>query len=291
MQIHYKFIKPSDPKSMTTAGQNRSDLQPLAITASQDFIAGMRRWDVFVRLGWFEVKRRYRRTIIGPLWGTLNLSVFILALGTVGGGLLNKNFSDYLPFLSTGMILWVFISTIIGESCSLFMSSQNLFRQMQFSYSSLAYALVWRNFIVFLHNLAAYFVFFILTVPHLITPWTLLAIPGVLFIIVNGVWVALLLGMICLRFRDLQQLVATFLQIGMFITPVFWPPESLDGIRRFIFVELNPLYYLMEVVRAPLLGTHPSLQVYLTAAFITIIGWTLTILFFGYFRKRIAYWA
>lgn len=276
---------------MTIASQDRSDLQPLTISAGQDFLIGLQRWDVFVRLGWFEVKRRYRRTIIGPLWGTLNLSVFILALGTVGGGLLNKNFSDYLPFLATGMIMWVFLSTVISESCSLFMASQNLFRQMQFSYSSLAYALVWRNFIVFLHNLAAYFVFFILTVPHLITPWTFLVIPGMLILIVNGVWAALLLGMICLRFRDLQQLVTTFLQIGMFITPVFWPPDSLDGVRRLIFVELNPLYSLMEVVRAPLLGTHPSLQVYLTAALITIIGWTLTILFFGYFRKRIAYWA
>lgn len=276
---------------MTIASQDHSDLQPLTITAGQDFLIGLQRWDVFARLGWFEVKRRYRRTIIGPLWGTLNLSVFILALGTVGGGLLNRNFSDYLPFLATGMIMWVFLSTVISESCSLFMSSQNLFRQMQFSYSSLAYALVWRNFIVFLHNLAAYFVFFILTVPHLITPWTFLVIPGMLILIVNGVWAALLLGMICLRFRDLQQLVTTFLQIGMFITPVFWPPDSLDGVRRLIFVELNPLYSLMEVVRAPLLGTHPSLQVYLTAALITIIGWTLTILFFGYFRKRIAYWA
>jgi ABC-type polysaccharide/polyol phosphate export permease len=97
--------------------------------------------------------------------------------------------------------------------------------------------------------------------------------------------------MICLRFRDLQQLVTTFLQIGMFITPVFWPPESLTGIRRFIFVELNPLYSMMEVVRAPLMGTPPTQLVYITAGLITIIGWTITLLFFGYFRKRIAYWA
>jgi ABC-type polysaccharide/polyol phosphate export permease len=276
---------------MNNAALDQADLQPLTISGRQDFFAGLRRWDVFTRLGWFEVKRRYRRTIIGPLWGTLNLSVFILALGTVGGGLLNKNFSEYLPFLAAGMIMWIFLSTIISESCSLFVSSQNLFKQMQFSYSSLAYALVWRNFIVFLHNLAAYFLFFVLTVPHLITPWTLLAIPGIAIVIVNGVWVALLFGMICLRFRDLQQLVTTFLQIGMFITPVFWTPDSLTGIRRFIFVELNPLYSMIEVVRAPLMGTPPAQLAYITAGLITIIGWTITLLFFGYFRKRIAYWA
>lgn len=276
---------------MTSAGQIVDTLKPLAITAEEDLLDGLRRWDVFVRLGWFEVKRRYRRTIIGPLWGTLNLSVFILALGTVGGGLLNRTFSDYLPFLSTGMILWVFISTIISESASLFISSHSLFRQMQFSYSILAYALVWRNFVVFLHNLGVYFLVFSLTVPHLITGWTLLVIPGIFIVLLNGVWAALLLGMICLRFRDLQQVITTFLQIGVFVTPVFWPPESLGGVRRLIFVELNPLYSLMEVVRAPLLGTPASLLVYLTAIGITFMGWLLTYLFFRYFRKRIAYWA
>ncbi len=276
---------------MNTAEQFNSELEPLAITARQDCLAGLRRWDVFARLGWFEVKRRYRRTIIGPLWGTLNLAVFILALGSVGGGLLGKNMSEYLPFLATGMIMWVFISTIISESCSLFVASQNLFRQMQFSYSTLAYALVWRNFIVFLHNIAVYFILIILLAPHLLTPWTLLAIPGIMLIILNGVWISLLLGMICLRFRDLQQLVATFIQIGMFITPVFWPPESLNGIRRMIFVDLNPLYSLMEVVRSPLLGVPATESLYIAAVIVTVVGWTITFLFFGQFRKRIAYWA
>ncbi len=276
---------------MTPAGQIDPGLKPLAVTAAEDLLDGLKRWDVFARLGWYEVKRRYKRTIIGPLWGTLNLSVFILALGTVGGGLLNRNFSDYLPFLATGMILWVMVSTIIAESSTLFISSHSLFRQMRFSYSILAYALVWRNFVVFLHNLGAYFLVFAITVPHLITWWTLLAIPGLFILLLNSVWAALLLGMICLRFRDLQQLIATFLQIGIFVTPVFWPPESLSGIRRLIFVELNPLYSLMEVVRAPLLGTVATPRVYWTAAAITIIGWTVTFIFFRAFRKRIAYWA
>jgi len=276
---------------MSNTGQIQSDLQPLVMSGRQDFVAGLRRWHVFARLGWFEVKRRYRRTIIGPLWGTLNLSVFILALGTVGGGLLNKTFSAYLPFVATGMIMWVFISTIVSESCSLFMSNHNLFRQMQFSYSTLAYALVWRNVIVLLHNLAAYFVIMLLFVPGLVTPWTLLAIPGLMLTAFNAVWIALLFGMVCLRFRDLQQLVTTILQIGMFITPVFWTPDSLGGIRHLVFVQLNPLYSLMEVVRAPLMGVPASAQVYITAIIIAIVGSSLTYAFFGYFRKRIPYWA
>jgi ABC-type polysaccharide/polyol phosphate export systems, permease component len=83
-------------------------------------------------------------------------------------------------------------------------------------------------------------------------------IPGLFLIAVNAVWVALLLGMACVRFRDIQQLVISLLQISMFVTPVFWPPHLLTGTTKLVFVQLNPLYSFIEVVRAPLLGQTPS---------------------------------
>jgi ABC-type polysaccharide/polyol phosphate export permease len=273
------------------AEQIHADLQPLIISAEQDFFTGLERWDIFARLGWLEVKRRYRRTILGPFWGTANLTVFILAMGTVGGGIFGRSLADYLPFLATGMIVWVLISTIINESCSLFITSQNLYRQIQFNYSVLAYALVWRNVIVFLHNVVPYFIIVALLVPHFITLWTLMVIPGIFIIVLNGIWIALFLGLVCLRFRDLQQLVTTFIQIGLFITPILWHPNSLHGIRHIIFVNANPLYNLMEVARAPLLGEAPSMTVYGAVVVITILGWVMTFSFFRYFRKRISYWA
>lgn len=276
---------------MTTSGQHRSDLRPLTMSAGEDLLAGAFNWGVFTRLGWLEVKRRYRRTVIGPLWGSINLTVFVLALGTVGGGLLDKNFAEYLPFLAAGMIVWFWLSSTINESCTLFIAAATLFRQMQFSYSTLALALVWRNFVAFLHNIAIYFIAILLFVPHHLTLQTLWVVPGVIVVLFNSVWVALLLGMLCLRFRDLQQMVATFVQIAMFITPIFWPPDKLDGIRRLIFVDLNPLYSLIEIVRAPLLGTGPEFVAVAGAVVITVVGWSITFVLFGVFRRRIAYWA
>lgn len=274
------------------SAQNSSGLRPLVTLARHDLINGMRRWDVFTRLGWLDIKRRYRRTMIGPLWGTLNLTVFIVAMGTVGGGLFNQNVADYLPFLAAGMIAWVLISSIITEACSLFIVGQSLVSQMKLDYSILVYALVWRNFITFLHNVGAFFVVVLIFVPSHLTLWTLLIIPGILILLLNGVWMTLLLGMVCLRFRDLQQAVATFMQIGLFITPVLWPPESLQGTtRRFIFVDCNPFHYLIEIIRAPLLGTFPNLQALLSAIVMLVAGSVLTYFVFDYFRKRIAYWA
>ena len=265
--------------------------RPVHVTATQDLLGGLQRTELWGRLGWLDVKRRYRRTIIGPFWTSVTLTIYVLSVGTVGVALWKQNIYDYLPFLASGMIMWTMVSSIIVESCTLLVSGQSLFRNVRFEYSILAYALVWRNFIIFLHNLAVYFLIVLFLKPSSISFATLLVFPGMLLILLNGAWVALLCGLICLRFRDVQPLVASIVQISMLITPLFWPPETLVGARRSVFVDLNPLYHALDVVRAPLLGNVPSMITYGVMLAMAIGGWWLTYAMFSRFRKRIAYWS
>jgi ABC-type polysaccharide/polyol phosphate export permease len=266
-------------------------LRSLGLTASQDIFGGLLRTALWGRLGWLEVKRRYRRTLIGPFWTSISLAMYVVAVGAVGAGLWHQNIREYLPFLASGMVAWLLISTIITEACSLMVTGHALFRNVSFEYSILAYALVWRNLIVFLHNLAVYAVIVALLRPEAINFTVLLAIPGILLVALNGVWISLLCGMFCLRFRDVTQLVASLIQISMLITPIFWPPESLTGSRRLIFVETNPLYHLVDIVRAPLLGTVPGITSYVVVILIAAGGWYLTYRMLRQFRRRISYWS
>ncbi|HVZ18021.1 MAG TPA: ABC transporter permease, partial [Terriglobales bacterium] len=257
----------------------------------QDLIQGLAKWKLWGRLGFLEVKRRYRRTIIGPFWSALTLGIFIATMGTVGIGLWKQSAATYLPYLTTGMLAWLMISTMLTEAGILFITGGHLFRQVRFDYSILAYALVWRNLIAFLHNLIIYIVVVVIFAPHLLKPTVLLVIPGLLFLMINGVWMALLVGMICLRFRDVQQLITSVIQISMLVTPIFWPDSMLTGTERLIFVDLNPLYHFVEIVRAPLIGRVPSLASYEMAVVVTLLGWTATYVIFRHFRKRIAFWS
>jgi ABC-type polysaccharide/polyol phosphate export permease len=268
-----------------------SILRPLSIPAWQDLFQGLMKWSLWGRLGFLEVKRRYRRTIIGPFWSAISLGVFVGAMGSVGIGLWNQDAETYLPYLATGMLVWLMVSTMVTEACNLFIGGSHLFRQVRFDYSILAYALVWRNLIVFLHNLVIYVVIVLLFAPNILQPAVLLVIPGLFFLLINGVWIALLLGMLCLRFRDVQQLVMSIIQIAMLVTPIFWPEAVLQGTKRIIFVDLNPLLHFISLVRAPLIGKIPTLFDYLIVSGITIVGWTATYIIFSQFRKRIAFWS
>ena len=52
-----------------------------------DFLQGVTSWRLWLFLGVYEVRRRYRRTIIGPFWNTISLAVFVFVVGWIGAGL------------------------------------------------------------------------------------------------------------------------------------------------------------------------------------------------------------
>ena len=275
---------------MANDPQSKSGLRPLTISAAEDIAGGALRWELWGRLGWLEIRRRYRRTTLGPFWSSLTLLFFVIVMGSVGSGLLNKNSSEYLPFLVAGFLAWTMLSGMITEAGSVFVSGAGLIRQMNFEHSILNYALVWRNFIGFLHNMVVYLLIMLVYKPHALTFNVMLAIPGLILMMVNGVWISIVLGTLTARFRDVQQIVQSIIQVSMFVTPLFWSPDSLSGTRRVIFVGLNPLYHLLEIVRDPLLGRAPSLNSYIAVMLITFAGWTLAFAVYSRFRKRIAYW-
>ena len=273
------------------AGTFDDAVRPHIMGAWDDLVGGLRKYHLWGRLGWLEIKRRYRRTMIGPFWTCISLLLFVIVIGSVGSGLLSKQTAEYLPFLVAGMIVWVTLQSMLLELVNVFIAGGGLIRQMNFEYSILVYALVWRNFIVFAHNLLVYLLILLIFAPDKLGFANLLAIPGLIVLAVNCTWLSLLLGMVSLRFRDLQQLVMSVVQVSMFVTPLFWPPEGLEGLRRVFFVTLNPLYHLLTIVRDPLLGGKlPPVNSYIAAALITIAGGALTYAMFAKYRKRIPYW-
>tara|TARA_R110001606_G_scaffold399299_1_gene584075 strand:+ start:5095 stop:5880 length:786 start_codon:yes stop_codon:yes gene_type:complete len=256
--------------------------------ALRDIYLGLLQWELWARLGWHEIRRRYARTVLGPIWSALNLAVFIVAVGFVFSNLWGTDLATFLPFLSTGVTTWLFMSSLMTEGCSVFLANQGVLKQFAFPKSVYALQCVWRNLIVFGHNLlVCVFVLIIFSVDLNLN--TLYVIPGVLIVAINGVWVGLVFGILCARFRDVQPLINSFLQIMMLITPVFWPPEQVGHLKPLI-VDGNPLYHFLSIIREPLLGHAPSALNWGVSISITLLGWAIALYMFTKFRHRIIYW-
>ncbi|WP_173977777.1 ABC transporter permease [Magnetospirillum sp. UT-4] len=253
-----------------------------------DVLDGVGNWRLWGRMGWAEVRRRYRRTLIGPFWSSLSLGFFVGTMGFLYAALWNQAPESYLPFLCSGMISWVLVSGLVTEGCSTFITNSGLLTQTSFNFSLLACAQVWRSLITFAHNLAIYVLMAAaLSVP--LRPETLLLLPGLVIIAVNGVWAAVLFGMICARYRDVQQVVSSLLQVAMFVTPVFWAPEQL-GHRGQYLSNFNVLFHLVDLIRSPLLGQAPALLSYAVGVVMAIVGSAFTFWLFRKLRCRVVYW-
>ena len=257
--------------------------------ALADFAEGTANWQMWGRLGWLEIKRRYRRTVIGPFWTTLSLGIFMFVLGLVWAQLMHQNPKVYLPFLSAGLLAWNLVSAIMSEGCVTFVEGENLIKQLRFPYTILACSVAWRNVIVFLHNLAIFVVVAVYAGVRVRWPM-LLAVPALILIWVNGVWAATLLGMIVARYRDVRQVMMSLLQILLFVTPVFWSPDQVG--RRFgqWFVTPNLLFHYVDILRSPLLGRAPAVLTWEMVLLSTIAGWAITFWTYSRFRRRLAYW-
>ena len=255
--------------------------------AIRDIIEGARARYLWGLLGWQDIRRRYRRSVLGPFWITISMGVLVAALGTLYGALLNVEISSYVPHLALGFIVWALVSGFITDGCSVFISAEGIIKQTDVPLSVHAYRMVWRNILIFFHNAA---IFVVVAVLFSIWPgWTgLLALPGLLLLCLNGVWAGLLLGIVSARFRDVPPIVASVVRIAFFVSPIIWMPELIP--ERALVLEFNPFFHALELVRAPLLGKVPAPLSWVTVSSIALGGSLLTFALLRRYRRRIAYW-
>ncbi|MFO7570396.1 MAG: ABC transporter permease [Smithellaceae bacterium] len=254
-----------------------------------DIQASLKGIDLAGVLGWQDIRQRYRRSSLGPFWLTISMGVLIGALGFVFGALFDMQVVTFIPFLTLGLILWSLITATINEGCTGFTDSEAMIKQIPLPLFTHLLRVLWRNLIIFAHNLVIYpLVLLVFGIPPKVS--LLLAVPGLALLLVNLSWISLLMGTLCTRFRDIPQIVANLLQVSFYLTPIIWMPHLLPKRAGLLLLDANPLFHLIEIVRAPLLGELPSLLSWTVALVLAVVGWLLTLIFYGRFRSRVAYW-
>ena len=256
--------------------------------AFKDIAGGISQIHVAYILGVSDIKQRYARSRLGQFWITLSMLIFIVSIGIVYSFIFHQNIRQFLPYIACNYIVWSWIAANVSDSTNVFLQAKGYIKQTSIPRSVFVLRVLVRNLIGLGHNLLIIPLVFLCLLHPL--SWTMvLALPGMALIVGCGFFACLSIGVVCVRFRDLPQIVQSLMQIMLFLTPVMWPISSL-GQRAQIIVEYNPFAALMRVVSEPLQGIVPSLQEYAVSglAFVVLAGIGLTI--FSRFRARIVYW-
>ena len=234
-----------------------------------------------------DLRARYKRSVLGPLWLTLGTAMGTLGLGVVWSELFKMDRAKFVPALTAGLIMWQLLSGCIHEATTTYWRQASLIRNVSMPLSVHPIQMVVKHLVNFGHNLPVFIlVAFLFDVP--VNGYTLLFVPCLLLIVANLLWITLLFSMLGARFRDLEYIIGAALPVLMFLSPVFYRPNYLPISGDLMW--FNPFSYLIELIRYPLLGTAPPAFVVAANLIGCVLGWLVALAVFDAKRDRIAYW-
>jgi ABC-type polysaccharide/polyol phosphate export permease len=256
-------------------------------TAWGDWWRGTKHVDLWGTLAWYDIVLRYRRSLLGPLWITLSMGAMLLGMGPLYAALFGVPLARFYPHLALGIIFWNFLSASINDGCQVFITASPYLKQGAVPRS----VFVWRSLARQLFFLAHHLVLYLPVAVWAGLTWSpqmLLVIPGLVVVLVNLHALSITLGLLSARFRDVPNIVASSLQLLMFLTPVFWFPEKLPDRSRFILY--NPLAQLLDVLRLPLLGGYPAPGTIRFLLYFTVLNVAVAALLYARLRRQVVYW-
>ncbi|MBS7804517.1 ABC transporter permease [Rhizobiales bacterium TNE-4] len=247
----------------------------------------VKKYDAWLYLSLADIRLRYRRSALGPLWITISMAIFSISIGLVYSQLFNAKMDTYLPYLTVSVIVWTFIAASLNESTSLYCDNAPYIKDLNFNVFSITFRALSRQVIILAHNsivILGVLIFFQVPVS-----WTIIySAAGIFLLILMLVPVAACLSLIGARFRDIGQLIANILQVLFFLTPITWETTFLQE-KSWIYIY-NPLYHFIDVVRAPLLGKSSSPSSWLICCTVVIAAWVCQEYMFNRKRARLAFW-
>ncbi len=264
--------------------------------AAKDMRDGFGQRELWLSLGWQDIKQRYRRSVLGPFWITIATGVQAAAMGILYATLLDQPLREYLPYVTVGLIVWNVIQASILEGSEVFIANEGLIKQLPSALSVHVYRLVWRQLLFFAHNMVIYLVLLAAFGIWENLRWSsLLAIPAIGLIFLNSMWVSIVFGIFSTRYRDIAPILSSTTLMLFVLTPVMWTTKTLESqiggaSERARLVEIIPTFHYLEIVRAPLLGEPQEPRHWVIVGAITVVGWIIAALAMKQYRSRVPYW-
>lgn len=257
------------------------------VKAVDDIVESVKTIRLWLMLGLNDMKARYRGSVLGPLWITLALAVSIGGIAFLYAGLFKVSLDQFAPHIAVTLTVWALIQTTISESTNCFCVGANVIKQTALPKFGHIIRLIFRNIFIFGHNL-------LVVVPVLISfkvgsiIGVLLATLGFLVVVANISWMALIVSCWSAKFKDVPQIIGNSMTFITIMTPVYWMPTMVNE-RQWI-TNLNPFYYLLEIIRAPLLGRDFPPHIWYVVLGLTIVGWIIAVIQFAHTRGKIVHW-
>lgn len=236
-----------------------------------------RHWESWFLTAWQDLLNKYKRTKLGSFWNFLAYAITISIMCSVWSIVFKMPIQNLFPYMFNGFVIFfVFTSSVSTSLDLLTMKKKDVYLNLPVPFLSLILREVTQHIFSYFH-----FIWFILVMYFFLYDFNLINIflyfLGISIFYLTTIFISSICCIIATRFRDMVPLINSILSAATLISPIIWKKEMLGVYQNWVY--LNPLSFMVEIVRSPVLGEIPKIEVYIfNLIFLAIVFILLSIL-------------
>ncbi|MCB1317322.1 MAG: hypothetical protein KDK27_15265 [Leptospiraceae bacterium] len=239
--------------------------------------------------GWLDTAMRHRSSLLGIGWLLLPTAFFVSLIGTIFQHIMAEDVSFYL-YLTCGLTIWAPINHILSGSASCYRANRAFLLVGGLSLVTFNLKMVFQSVVHFAIQsilIVGAMILFRPGINHEIV-FSVLAF-GLLLLLLFPL--SVILALIGARFRDFSEALRAFVRILFLSTPVIWSVSNTGRMAAIqVFLYVNPFFFAMELIRAPLIGEPINHAYWLPLAGYTAAAWIVCIFLYRRLRATTTLW-
>ena len=255
-----------------------------------DVINSLSKYKLWFYLSWTDLKLRYRGSTLGVFWGTGLFLIFVLAIGFVYSQVFNIPTNEYIPHLTVSYLFWSVFSQSLQEAPDTFLQNKYLMHQINLPLSLYSMRILMRNIFIFLHNFLVFIGVAIYYKLSFSLENTLIFLPALILFFCIIFLISVNLAVLGARFRDTVPIFAALLQLLFIVSPIMYKTNFLQGKSQLGYLNYNPLIYILDIVRLPLLNMPIPLYSWFYCLGLAILLTIVSMIVYFFTNRKITLW-
>ncbi|MCL6712232.1 ABC transporter permease [Pseudomonas sp. R2.Fl] len=256
----------------------------------RDYRDSLRFPEFWIYATWLELVTKYRKARLGLFWAFLPPVLYAFGVGWFFGHLQGADPRDFIPHLGIGYVVFRLVTVAVSESTTACASHASFILDGRTRLTDYVLRVV-----------AKALFYFILAIPVLIVALAishnthaiglLTVLPALVVVLLNIAWMGIIVAVIGARLPDVNQLVGSVLMFSFLFTPIIWQAQQIPlGTLRGTIARANPLFHMVEIIRAPLLGEPLEHLTYWYLLAMTIAGWLIAAWVYRKYARFVPMW-
>lgn len=204
--------------------------------------------DLLKQLVMRDIKLKYRRSVLGYLWSVLNPLLIMVVMAVVFSTMFKRNIENFPVYLFTGQIMFNFMNQSTHQALSSVDGNAALLKKAYVPKYIFTFSKITSGLVDFFFSMGALLIVMLVTGAGF--SWYNLLFPFVaLQLYVFCLGLGLFLAQANVFFRDVQYIYGAVTTAWMYLTPIFYPLESLSTQMQWFITHCNPMYFYIGQFR------------------------------------------